>query len=149
MTDNSVRFVCFSFLGRGAISYNCASLRADRRPARGNPGRSTNASVPEMDSRAPVSGYSGFIPGITADNIFSVDYQKSLSVAAKQSQATIAQQGGSNPGYRGESPPAVVSHCGSLPVAWPLNTHLVQMGPTCGQQRLDGRCRTRHRTRKS
>jgi hypothetical protein len=46
----------------------------------------------------PISGYSGFVPGITAENIFGKDYQHSLSVAQQQT-AEQSLPAGVNPGF--------------------------------------------------
>ena len=50
----------------------------------------------------PVSGYGGFVPGITAGNVFAHDYQKSLSAARQLTSDQQATAGLANPQYKGE-----------------------------------------------
>ena len=72
-----------------------------------------------MEARKPVSGYSGFIPGITADNIFSVDYQRSLREAdqlADQAKEQLNQNAG-NPGFQSKpATDAATRHCSTAQV---------------------------------
>ena len=53
----------------------------------------------EVARGRPISGYGGFVPSITAGNIFAHDYQKSLSAAQQLTATQDEKLGLANPQY--------------------------------------------------
>lgn len=58
----------------------------------------------EEERGRPISGYGGFVPGITAGNVFAHDYQKSLSAAQQLTADQDSTLGLANPQYKGAPP---------------------------------------------